>query len=49
MRSPTYGEVSTDEVYKIIEIVGWVTACGYKCEIKPNSYTASGIANKLSK
>lgn len=33
----------------IPEIVGWVTACGYKCEIKPNSYTASGIANKLSK
>jgi len=35
---------------KIIpEIVGWVTSCGYKCEIKPNSYTASGIANKFSK
>lgn len=33
----------------IPEIVGWVTACGYKCEIKPNSYTASGIANKFSK
>lgn len=31
------------------EIVGWVTSCGYKCEIKPNSYTASGIANKFSK
>lgn len=33
----------------IPEIVGWVTSCGYKCEIKPNSYTASGIANKFSK
>ena len=35
---------------KIIpEIVGWVTSCGYKCEIKPHSYAASAIANKLSK
>nr|PZN07693.1 MAG: hypothetical protein DIU64_11920 [Caldicoprobacter oshimai] len=33
----------------IPEIVGWITSCGYKCEIKPNSYTASGIANKFTK
>lgn len=33
----------------IQEITGWVTSCGYVCLIKPDSYTASGIANKHSK
>lgn len=33
----------------INEITKWVTSCGYDCEIKPNSYCASGIANKFSK
>ena len=33
----------------IQEIVGWVQAMGYDCAIKPNSYAASGIANKYSK
>lgn len=33
----------------IREITTWVTACGYDCAIKPESYCASGIANKLSK
>lgn len=31
------------------EIVGWVEAEGFECMIKPDSYTASGIANKFSK
>lgn len=31
------------------EIVGWVEAEGFECVIKPDSYTASGIANKFSK
>lgn len=33
----------------ISEIVGWITACGFECEIKPNSFAASTIANKISK
>lgn len=35
---------------KIIpEIVGWIKACGFNCETKPNSYAASSIADKYSK
>lgn len=33
----------------IKEITSWVTSMGYECLIKPDSYTASGIANKFSK
>ena len=33
----------------INEITGWVTAMGYECSIKPNSWSASTIADKLSK
>lgn len=33
----------------IKEITSWVTSLGYTCLIKPDSYTASGIANKYSK
>lgn len=33
----------------IAEITNWVTSMGYECLIKPDSYTASGIANKFSK
>lgn len=33
----------------IKEIVSWVHSCGYECLIKPESYAASGIANKISK
>lgn len=33
----------------IREITNWVTSLGYTCLIKPDSYTASGIANKYSK
>lgn len=33
----------------IPEIVGWVTSCGYSCDIKPKSYVASTIADRLSK
>jgi len=33
----------------IPELVGWIKSCGYDCEIKPDSYTASSIANKISK
>ena len=31
------------------EIVGWIKACGYECVVKPDSYAASSIANKISK
>lgn len=31
------------------QITNWVNQMGYDCLIKPNSYTASGIANKISK
>jgi predicted RNase H-related nuclease YkuK (DUF458 family) len=33
----------------IPEIVGWIKACGFNCETKPDSYAASSIANKYSK
>lgn len=33
----------------IPEIVGWIRACGFDCETKPNSYAASSIADKYSK
>ena len=33
----------------IQEIVGWVTALGYDCQIKPSSWCASAVADKYSK
>jgi predicted RNase H-related nuclease YkuK (DUF458 family) len=33
----------------IPELVGWVKAMGYEAEVKPDSYVASGIADKISK
>ena len=33
----------------IPEIVGWIKACGYECVVKPDSYAASSIANRISK
>jgi predicted RNase H-related nuclease YkuK (DUF458 family) len=33
----------------IPELVGWVKACGYDCQTKPNSFVASSIADKISK
>lgn len=30
-------------------LTGWVHAMGYKCEVKPNSYAASSVADKISK
>ena len=30
-------------------LTGWVHAMGYDCEVKPNSYAASSIADRLSK
>lgn len=33
----------------IDEITGWVKSCGFPCLIKPNSYMASSVANRLSK
>jgi len=33
----------------IKELEGWITAIGYECEIKPNSYAASFVADKYSK
>lgn len=40
-----YGKTSA----LIKEIVSWVHSCGYEAVIKPDSYAASGIANKISK
>ncbi len=38
------------QTYKLIpEIVGWIKACGFGCETKPNSYAASSIADKYTK
>ena len=33
----------------IPELVGWIKACGYECQCKPQSFVASTIADKLSK
>ena len=33
----------------IPEITGWVRSAGYECCIKPESYAASGVANRISK
>lgn len=33
----------------IPELVAWVRACGYDCKIKPDSFAASSIADKISK
>ncbi|MHB8125524.1 MAG: ribonuclease H-like YkuK family protein [Desulfitobacteriaceae bacterium] len=33
----------------VAEIKGWVRACGFQCVIKPDSYMASSVANRLSK
>lgn len=33
----------------IPELIGWVKGLGYEAIIKPDSYTASGIADKISK
>lgn len=33
----------------IPELVGWVKACGYDVQIKPESFVASSIADKISK
>lgn len=30
-------------------LTGWIKACGYDCEVKPDSYAASSIADKISK
>ena len=33
----------------IQSLTGWVHAMGYECEVKPNSYAASSIADRISK
>lgn len=33
----------------IPELIGWVTAMGFEAKVKPESYVASGIADKISK
>lgn len=33
----------------IPELVGWIKSCGYDCEVKPDSFVASSIADKISK
>ena len=33
----------------IQSLTGWVHAMGYDCEVKPNSYAASSIADRISK
>ena len=33
----------------IPELVGWIKSCGYDCKVKPDSFAASSIADKISK
>lgn len=30
-------------------IIGWIKSCGYECKVKPDSFVASSIADKISK
>ena len=41
MNGPSKQTIST--------IVGWIRSCGYEVVIKPDSFAACGIANKISK
>lgn len=44
------GENRKGRTFELIsEIVGWVRASGYRCAIKPDSVTASSIANRYTK
>lgn len=33
----------------IPSIVGWIKSCGFGCEVKPDSFVASSIADRISK
>ncbi len=33
----------------IPSLVGWIHSCGYECRVKPDSFAASSIANRISK
>lgn len=33
----------------IPDLVAWVQSCGYDCKVKPDSFAASSIADKISK
>jgi predicted RNase H-related nuclease YkuK (DUF458 family) len=33
----------------IPSLVGWIHSCGYECEVKPDSFAASSVANRISK
>ena len=33
----------------IPSIVGWIKSCGFDCEVKPDSFVASSIADRISK
>lgn len=33
----------------IPSLVGWIHSCGYECAVKPDSFAASTIANRISK
>lgn len=40
----------TGDTRKVIpEIISWINSCGYDCNIKPYSYVASTIADRISK
>lgn len=44
------GNAPYGKTHSLIDgLVGWVHTLGYDCEVKPNSYAASCIADKISK
>ena len=44
------GNSKKGKTYVLVkDLVGWVTATGFDCKIKPNSFVASSIADKISK
>ena len=44
------GNASHGKTKDLIQsLVGWVHAMGYECEVKPNAWTASTIADRISK
>jgi predicted RNase H-related nuclease YkuK (DUF458 family) len=49
-----HADVGTNRIkgktYSLVnEITKYVEACGFECKIKPESYTASCVANRISK
>lgn len=44
------GNSETGKTKELIpSLVGWIKSCGYDCAVKPDSFAASSVADKISK